>query len=410
METMTTCCRSCRESLGAPFLDLGATPIANDLISSDALDTGEAVVPLAVAHCSRCGLVQTTVDIDPEDTFREYVYRSSYSDIMLAHVESLVRDVIARRQLDGDSFVVEVASNDGYLLRHYRAAGVPVLGIDPAANIAVLAEAENDVQTLVEFFNLSVAKRLSANGERADVIHALNVLAHVPDPNELMAGFAELMKPGGEVIVEVPYVWDLIENAAFDTIYHEHFSYFSLLSLDYLARKNRLVVADVEHIATHGGSLRANLVHEGGAQTDAVRQRLDEESAQGLDGAAFYESFAGEVERLRLDLRELLFQLKADGKAIAAYGAAAKGSTLLNVSRIGRGVVDFVVDRSPLKQGLHLPGVHIPIVRPEELLARSPDYVLMLAWNLVDEILEQQTVFRKRGGQFVIPLPTLRIV
>jgi SAM-dependent methyltransferase len=385
-------------------------PLANSLLKPEALNGLEIHAALAIAYCPKCQLVQTTVDIDPKFIFEEYLYRSSFSDTMLAHSKSLVKNLINKHRLNTHSFIVEIASNDGYLLKNYLSAGIPVMGIDPAANIAVIAETENNVPTLVQFFNSTLAKNLTQEGKQANIIHAHNVLAHVPDPNELMQGFEILLKAGGEVVIEVPYVRNIIENVEFDGIYHEHFSYFSLTSLEYLTQKNGLIITDVEQIEIHGGSLRVYLKHNGSAQKESVKTLLDQELSSGIGGANFYNLFAKKVKKFRSEFTDLLYRLKADGKSIAAYGASARGATLLNFTEIDTKFIDFVADRSPLKHHLYLPGIHIPIVSPEEILVQNPDYVLILTWTFAEEIIAQQNVYKTNGGRFIIPFPKLRII
>jgi SAM-dependent methyltransferase len=343
--------------------------------------------------------------------FGEYLYFSSFSDTMLRHAEAVVARLVAERGLGPASLAAEVASNDGYLLQYYLRAGVPVLGVEPARNIASVAEGRG-VRTVCEFFGAELAERLAAAGERADVVHANNVLAHVADLNGVVRGFRTLLKPGGTTSIEAPYVVDMVEGAEFDTIYHEHLCYFSLTALDGLFRRHGLVIWDVERLAIHGGSLRVFATPAGGAPrpNDSVRALLAEERARGVDRAEFYLGFAERVGRLKHALLARLTDLKGTGKRIAAYGASAKGSTLLNYFGIGRETLDFVVDRSTVKQGRLTPGTHLPIRAPEALLDEQPDYVLLLTWNFADEILEQQAEYRRRGGRFIVPVPDLRVV
>jgi SAM-dependent methyltransferase len=332
---------------------------------------------------------------------------------MLEHARDLAERLIAERHLGPESLVVEVASNDGYLLKNYRERGIPVLGIEPAENVAAVARERSGIPTLCEFFGRELAERLVQEGRRADVLHANNVLAHVPDLEGVVSGMTALLGDRGVAVIEVPYVRDLIERLEFDTIYHEHLCYFSLGALDRLFRRNGAVVVDVERIPIHGGSLRIWGQRKGPAgavPSAAVQSLLREEVALGLHRVGYYATFAERVEHRARELRALLRRLRAEGRRIAAYGASAKGSTLLNYVGIGRDVLDFVADRSPVKQGRFLPGVHVPIVSPERLLERMPDYVLLLAWNLRDEILAQQAEYRRRGGRFIVPVPELEIV
>jgi SAM-dependent methyltransferase len=390
-------------------LSLGKMPLANALLTAEQLTEPEPRYPLDLAFCSSCALVQITEVVPPEELFGEYAYFSSYSSTMLSHAEAIVRRVVAKRGLGPGSLAMEIASNDGYLLQYYVAAGVPVLGVEPARNIAPAAEARG-VTTVCEFFGATLAEELRAEGWRADVMHANNVLAHVPDLNGVLGGMARMLAPGGVAVVETPYVRDLVERLEFDTIYHEHLSYYSLTSLERAFRRNGLSVVGVERLPIHGGSLR--VFAEAGARPLAgvVASLLAEEQDLGMDQLAYFHGFAGRVEDLRRRLRDLLADLKSQGHRLAAYGAAAKGAVLLNACGIGAETLDFVADRSEYKQGRFMPGVHLPVVAPERLLHDRPDEVLLLTWNFADEILEQQSAYRAEGGRFVIPLPEPRIV
>ena len=317
---------------------------------------------------------------------------------------------MVRERLNDKSLVVEVASNDGYLLKNYIEHGVPVLGIDPAANIAEIAEKEAGVPTLVEFFNKDIAQGLVNQGKQADIIHAHNVLAHVPDPNELIGGFSVLLKETGIAVVEVPYVRDLIEKLEFDTIYHEHYSYFSLIALNNLAIANGLIIKDVQRVEIHGGSLRVEFSKPNVVASPRVAEFLAEEQEAGIGDEGFYALFATKVAEFKQEFVKLLQSLKDEGASIAAYGASAKGSTLLSYTEIGPETLDFVADRSLLKQDHYSPGGHIPIVSTEEVLKQKPDYLLLLAWNFADEIIAQQAGYSEQGGKFIVPLPELKII
>jgi len=404
-----TACRSCGYADMTTVLSLGETPLANSLLTAEQLDQPEPLYPLDLVFCPRCTLVQITETVPPEQLFRDYLYFSSFSDTMLRHAQELVGQLIDERHLDGGSLAVEIASNDGYLLQYYRDAGVPVLGIEPARNIARVAE-ERGIPTVAEFFAVEVAQGLVREGRQAVVMHANNVLAHVANLNSVVAGIAALLKPDGVAVIETPYVKDLIDHTEFDTIYHEHLCYYSLTALDRLFQRHGLAIVDVERLPIHGGSLRVFASHDGARQTARVRDLLQEEDAWGVGDAAFYAGFGAKVTRLRDGLRSLLADIKADGKRIAAYGASAKGSTLLNYCGIGRDTLDFVVDRSTVKQGHYTPGTRLPIHAPETLLDAAPAYVLLLTWNFADEILMQQAEFRQRGGRFIIPIPEPRVV
>jgi SAM-dependent methyltransferase len=328
---------------------------------------------------------------------------------MVEHARTLVEALIERYDLGATSRVIEIASNDGYLLQFYKARGIPVLGIEPAANIAQLA-IKKGISTLIEFFDEGLARRLAAGGQFADVIHAHNVFAHVPDPNTFVGGIKQVLKPDGVAVIEAPYVRDLINKLEFDTIYHEHFSYYSVSSVEALCRRHGLMIRDVELLPIHGGSLRLFVTHEGGQVSAHVAELLAKEKAEGLLTFGYYRDFADRVARLKQQLLALLQRLQNAGHRIAAYGASAKGSTLMNAFGIDRRLIEFVVDRSQLKQGRFTPGNHLPILPPEALLKRRPDYVLLLTWNFADEILAQQGEFRRCGGKFIVPVPEVTVV
>jgi len=403
-------CRSCGHVDLQNVLSLGRTPLANALLTEKQLGEQEETYPLELAFCSNCSLVQITETVSPEKLFREYVYLSSFADTMLKHAEALSAQLIASRSLGAESLVVEVASNDGYLLQYYKRAGVPVLGIEPATNVAQIAGERHGIPTICDFFDEQLAEHLREEGRRADVIHAHNVLAHVLDLNGFVRGLARLVKNDGVIVVEVPYVKEMIDRCEFDTVYHEHLSYFSLTALNALFSRHALVIQKVERLPIHGGTLRVYAGLQQSNDEQSVAELLSEEASWGVNVVSFYNGFGSQVERLRDELVTLLRRLKAEDKRIAVYGASAKGSTLLNYCGIGRETLDYVIDRSTLKQGLYTPGTHLQIHAPEKLLEDLPDYVLLLTWNFAMEILEQQSEYRARGGRFIVPVPAVKVI
>jgi SAM-dependent methyltransferase len=407
-------CRSCGAGGLDLVLSLGRMPLANALLTREQLTLPERRYPLDLAFCPSCALVQITETVPAAELFSEYLYFSSFSDAMLRHAEALVTREIADRRLGARSLVVEIASNDGYLLQFYQRQGIPVLGIEPALNIAAEAVTRG-IPTIADFFSQELAARLRDEGKRADVLHAHNVLAHVADLNGVVEGMRTILDDGGVAIIEAPYVRDLVDRGEFDTIYHEHLCYFSLTALRHLFARHGLHLLDVERVPIHGGSLRVTVGTAPDAQparqggSGRVAQLLADEAAWGVDRVGTYLDFGARVGALKASLTSMLHDLKQRGEGLAAYGAAAKGSTLLNYCEIGTETLDFVVDRSPHKQGRFMPGVHIPIWAPEHLLEAMPQHVLLLTWNFADEILEQQKPYRLLGGRFIIPMPELKV-
>jgi SAM-dependent methyltransferase len=387
-------------------------PLANALLRPDQLDQPEPRYPLELVVCPECSLAQITESVPPDLLFREYLYHSSFSETMLKHAEALANKTIEARKLNGSSLVVEVASNDGYLLQYYQRRGISVLGIEPARNVARWAVEHRGIPTVNEFFGHKLAERLAVEGRRADVIHAHNVLAHVPDLNGFVEGFRPLLKKGGIAIIEAPYVKEMIDRCEFDTIYHEHNCYFSLTALDRLFEHHGLAILDVKLIPIHGGSLQLTVgqASESRCPSAAVQALKAKEGGWGVARAESYRDFTGRVEALKRSLRALLEDLKRQGKSLAAYGASAKGSTLLNYFGLDGKLLDFVVDRSTFKQGLYTPGTHLPIYAPEKLMESRPDYVLLLTWNFADEILAQQSEYRRQGGRFIVPISSVSVI
>jgi len=408
-------CRSCGETSLKPIVSLGNIPLANALLTQDELNQSEERFPLDLVFCSNCSLVQITETVPPEKLFREYFYFSSFSDTILKSAHEIATKMIERQALDQNSLVVELASNDGYLLKNYINKRIPVLGVEPARNIAREAQ-KRGIPTINEFFSAELAEQLRDRYQPANIIHANNVMAHVANLHSMIRGIHALLKPDGVAVIENHYVKDLIDNVEFDSIYHEHLCYYSVTSFRNLFEQHGLRLVDVEHLPLHGGSLRAyfqrsdgpcSIVKEGAQRVSSL---LEGEEQSGITNFAFYKNFGEKVEFLRNELTALLEKIKKDGKHIAVYGASAKSTTLLNYFGINPETFDYVVDRSTVKQGHFTPGTHLLIRPTESLLETQPDYVLISAWNFTEEILSQQTEYRARGGKFIVPVPTLKVI
>lgn len=405
-------CRFCAKPLTLSFADLGMSPPSNAYLKPAQLGRVEKFYPLHAWVCESCLLVQLEEFETPEQIFSDYAYFSSYSESWLAHARDYTAMMIKRFGLGAKSRVVEIASNDGYLLQYFVAAGVQVLGVEPAANVAKVAE-EKGVSTLIKFFGTETAKGLVAQGKQANLLLGNNVLAHVPDLNDFVAGMKVLLAPDGVITMEFPHLLRLIQENQFDTIYHEHFSYFSFLTVREVFAKHGITLFDVEELPTHGGSLRIFGRHtEDAARVvlPAVDDLLARERAAGLDNIDTYRAFEEQVKETKRRLLEFLIAAKRSGKTVVGYGAPAKGNTLLNFCGVRSDFIDYTVDLSPHKQGHFLPGVHIPIYEPDRIRATRPDYVLILPWNLKDEVMKQMADVCKWGGKFVVPIPEVRVL
>jgi SAM-dependent methyltransferase len=405
-------CRSCSAPLEHTFCDLGMSPLSNSYLTADQLQQKEPFYPLHAYVCGNCYLVQLDEFESPQQLFSEYAYFSSYSDSWLQHSRDYAQMISARLGLDETSQVVEIASNDGYLLQYFVEQKIPVVGIEPAANVAAVAE-EKGIPTLVKFFGTQTANEMLDENLQADLVLGNNVLAHVPDLNDFVAGMKVILKPSGTITLEFPHLLKLIQGNQFDTIYHEHFSYFSLLAVERVFANHGMQIFDVDQLPTHGGSLRIyvrHADHQDAPVTDAVQSLRDLESESGLADLATYAAFADQVESTKRSLLKFLTDAKQDGLSVAAYGAPAKGNTLLNYCGIRRDFIDFTVDRSPAKQGHYLPGTHIPVFAPDKIRESKPDFLVILPWNIKDEIIGKMSHIREWGGKFVIPIPSVEIL
>lgn len=411
LELSSSNCRFCSTPLEHDFVGLGLSPIANAFIKQDQANENEAFYPLHAFVCSECFLVQLEEFESPDEIFSDYVYFSSYSDSWLAHAKAFVAKVSNRFGFNANSLVMELASNDGYLLQYFKERDVPILGIEPASNVAEVAR-QAGIDTIDEFFGVALAEKLRSEGRTCDLLVGNNVLAHVPDINDFVGGMPIVLNATGVLSVEFPHLLKLIEQTQFDTIYHEHFSYLSLLTVQRIFAHHGLHVFDVEELNTHGGSLRVFAQHVGGAheQSDSVEKVLADERDADLDSMDGYKDFSEKVQAVKDGLLRFLSEARDRGETVVGYGAPAKGNTLLNFCGVGPESIVYTVDRSPHKQKHLLPGTHIPVHAPEEIARTQPDYVLILPWNLKDEVIEQMAGIREWGGKFVIPIPTLQII
>ena len=406
-------CRSCGTQLTRSFIDLGYSPLANSFLKASQLNSAEKSYPLRVFVCEKCLLVQLEQFESPNHIFGDYAYFSSFSPSALEHARRYCEMMVDRFHFGPQHEIIELASNDGYLLRWFKAKGIPVLGVDPAANIAKFAIETKGIPTIVRFFGIDTATEMAASGQRADLLVGNNVLAHVPDVHDFVGGMKIVLKPGGIITMEFPDLQELIDKNQFDMIYHEHFSYFSFRSAGKIFNAHGLTLFDVEEIPTHGGSLRIFGRHADAAQPkigDRVTALLEKEERAKLDRLTAYESFWAKVKNTKFKLLHFLIEAKQAGKSVVGYGAPAKGNTLLNYCGVGRDFIDYTVDLSPYKQGMFLPGSHIPICHPNKLKETRPDYVLILSWNFQDEIIEQTAFIREWGGQWVVPIPEARVI
>lgn len=411
MATTIKICRFCGAQLRRTFVDLGMSPLCESYLSPEQLARGEMYYPLHVYLCEACLLVQLEEFESPEAIFSDYAYFASFSDSWLKHCEKYCTEMMARFGLDSRSFVAEVASNDGYLLQYFVRQDVPVLGIEPAANVAKAA-VEKGVPTMVSFFGSELARKLSGQGRAADLVIGNNVLAQVPDLNDFVEGLQILLKPNGVLTLEFPHLLRMIERNEFDTIYHEHFSYFSLISTIKVLQAHGLRVFDVEELKSHGGSLRIFATRTGSGShivTPNVQKVIGDEVAAKLDTSEGYEGFAQQVRKVKVELVDFLLRAGEQGKKIVGYGAPGKSATLLHYCGIGKDMIEYTVDRSPYKQGKYLPGSRIPIFPPDHIRETKPDYVVILPWNLKDEIMAQLEFIREWGGKFVVPIPSVTV-
>jgi Methylase involved in ubiquinone/menaquinone biosynthesis len=404
-------CRFCKTPLTQTFVNLGMAPLSNSYIKSTELSNKESFYPMNVFVCHKCLLVQLEEFESPEKIFSDYVYFSSYSDIWLSHCKKYSKNIIERFNINKGNLVIELASNDGYLLQYFKERNIPVLGIEPSKNAALVA-IEKGIPTEIVFFDNKIAKKMVYEGKQADLLIANNVLAHVPNINSFVSGMKVLLKPEGVATLEFPHLLNLMQKNQFDTIYHEHFSYFSFITVEKIFREHKLTIFDVEEFETHGGSLRIYVKHYNDntkGVSENVEKLIQKEKDFRLDDIEQYKNFERQVGKIKRGIWKLLAQAKDEGKQIVAYGAAAKGNTLLNYCGIKTDIIDYVVDKNPHKQGLYLPGTHIPIYPPEKIKETKPDYVLIIPWNIKEEIVEQMNYIRQWGGKFIVYIPDIEV-
>jgi len=405
-------CRFCKNQLVDVFLNLGYTPLANSYLKKTEIDKPELSFPLCAYVCKKCFLVQIDEEEKPENIFTDYAYFSSYSKTWLKHIEEFSKEMIHRFQLTKESKVIEIASNDGYLLKNFKKKNIPILGIEPASNVAKFAK-KKGIPTVEKFFSNKTATELVKKHHSADILIAVKVLPHVPNLNDFLKGIKKILKPNGTVIVQFSaYLSKLISQREFDTIYHEHYSYFSLFTLNKIFSAHGLKIFDVDELSIHGGSLRIYATHKKQKVivSKKIQKLIDKEKKLGLRNLATYKNFNERVVSLKFDLWKFFINAQKQGKKVVCYGAPAKGNTLLNYCGIKNDLIEFTVDISPHKQGLYLPGTHIPIYNPSHIKKNKPDYVLILAWNLKKEIMEQMNFIRDWGGKFVTPIPNVRVI
>lgn len=402
-------CKFCKNNLKSKILDLGEQPLCNNYIPFTEKDFTEKKYPLELYYCDNCNLVQVGHNISPEEIFSDYTYLSSYSSTWIQHAKNLVEESIKKYKLNSNSFVVEVASNDGYLLKFFKDKKIPHIGIEPATNIAEIANS-NGINTLNKFFSKKTAEQLLKDESKANLIIANNVLAHVPDINDFLEGINIILREDGYFLVEVPYLLRLIENNQFDTIYHEHFFYYSITSLNTILNAHNLKIVDIAELNTHGGSLRVTIKYDNGQDSPILEKYLEEEEKIGLNTIENFELFSKRINNLKNNFMSKFHKIKEDNRLIAAYGAPGKGNTLLNFYKMDSSFINFTVDKNPIKQNTFLPGSRIPVYSPSKIKDEKPDYIIILPWNLKEEIISNLEFTKEWGAKFIIPIPNFSIV